>query len=100
MILSSKKVIPLFCCQCSGRYSGKITHGTSVLWEVVEVMGVNRLDSKLGGATLPTFHTEHFNIAGSWRSYRKHLNTQIFLKLVEIVFRTILFPKTNKKDSS
>ena len=29
-------------------------------------MGVNRLVPKLGGATLPTFHTELFNIAGSW----------------------------------
>ena len=88
-------MVPLFCCQFRWRYSGKFTHGTSVLWEIGEViekistfrflfklpvivlwtkyfhktnfkMGVNRLVSKLGGATLPTFHTELFNIAGSW----------------------------------
>ena len=51
-------------------------------------MGVNRLVSKLGGATLPAFHTEHLNIAGSWGGYKKNLHIQIFLKLAEIVLRT------------
>ena len=60
-------------------------------------MGVNRLVSKLGGATLPTFHTELFNIAGSWWSYRKNLHIQIFLKLPVIVLWTKYFHKTNFK---
>ena len=37
-ILSSKNMVPLFCCQFRGRYSDKFTHGTSVLWEIGEVI--------------------------------------------------------------
>ena len=37
-ILSSKNMVPLFCCQFRGRYSGKFTHGTSVLCEIGEAI--------------------------------------------------------------
>ena len=40
LILNSTNVLQnlLFCCHSRGRYSGKFTHGTSVLWEVGEVI--------------------------------------------------------------
>ena len=47
-------------------------------------MGVNRLVSKLGGATLPTFHTELFNIAGSLGGYKKISTFRFFLNLLKL----------------
>ena len=62
--------------------------------KTIKKLGVNRFVFKLGGATLPTFNTEHFNIGRSWQGYRKNLQIQIFLKLVEIVLWTICFHQT------
>ena len=69
------------CCCCRKNPNIQIFHKlvelvlrTIYIQKTILKLGVNHVVFKLGGTTTPAFHTKHFNIAGSWRSYRKNIH--------------------------